>query len=120
MIYTEGMDAESLFPPETGMFLKALASETRQQILYAFVSGSTFTVGEVAERCGIGQSTASEQLGILRRGGLLVASRDGKQVHYKADPDTIRARLSELEGFLSRCCPPTEGRVASPSHASGK
>ena len=37
--------------------------------------GAEWTVGEVAGRCGIGQSTASEQLTLLRRGGLAQGSR---------------------------------------------
>ena len=52
-------------------FLKALASETRQQIMMLFAGGTQLTVGEVADCCGLGQSTTSEQLAILRRGGLV-------------------------------------------------
>ena len=58
----------SLFLAETQAFLKALASETRQQIMQEFATGAALTVGEIAARCGIGQSTASEQLTILRQG----------------------------------------------------
>jgi DNA-binding transcriptional ArsR family regulator len=42
-------------------FLKALASDTRQQILMLFVGGQELTVGEIATACGLGQSTTSEQ-----------------------------------------------------------
>ena len=87
-------------------FLKALASETRQQIMILFAGGKQLTVGEVAECCGLGQSTASEQLAILRRGGLVSATRDGKLVRYRADPATIGDRLNELQGYLACCCPP--------------
>jgi DNA-binding transcriptional ArsR family regulator len=95
-------------------FLKALASETRQQILTAFAGGREFTVGEIADRCGLGQSTASEQLAILRRGGLVTASRQGKLVRYRADPGTIGDRLHELQGYLACCCP-TPGLPAEQS-----
>jgi DNA-binding transcriptional ArsR family regulator len=87
-------------------FLKALASETRQQIMTLFAGGGQLTVGEVAERCGLGQSTASEQLAILRRGGLVTATRSGKLVRYRADPAAIGSRLDELRGYLACCCPP--------------
>ncbi|MEV6637890.1 metalloregulator ArsR/SmtB family transcription factor [Actinoplanes sp. NPDC051470] len=89
-------------------FLKALASETRQQIMTLFAGGKQLTVGEVADCCGLGQSTASEQLAILRRGGLVTATRDGKLVRYRADPTTIGARLNDLQGYLACCCPPPE------------
>jgi DNA-binding transcriptional ArsR family regulator len=90
-------------------FLKALASETRQQMMTVFAGGRELTVGEVADRCGLGQSTASEQLTLLRRGGLVQATRDGKLVRYRADPVAIAARLSELQGYLACCCPPADG-----------
>ena len=87
-------------------FLKALASETRQQVMMLFAAGAQLTVGEVADGLGLGQSTASEQLAILRRGGLVQSTRDGKLVRYRADPTTIAARLSELQSYLACCCPP--------------
>jgi DNA-binding transcriptional ArsR family regulator len=87
-------------------FLKALASETRQQIMMLFAGGTQLTVGEVADSCGLGQSTTSEQLALLRRGGLVQSSRDGKLVRYRADPTAIAARLAELQGYLACCCPP--------------
>lgn len=90
----------------TQYFLKALASETRQQIMLLFAGGTQLTVGEVADACGLGQSTASEQLAILKRGGLVQSTRDGKLVRYRADPTTIAARLTELQNYLACCCPP--------------
>ena len=87
-------------------FLKALASETRQQIMMLFSGGTQLTVGEVADACGLGQSTTSEQLTILKRGGLLPSTRDGKLVRYRADPTTIAARLTDLQNYLACCCPP--------------
>jgi DNA-binding transcriptional ArsR family regulator len=91
---------------QTQDFLKALASETRQQIMMLFAGGAQLTVGEVADCCGLGQSTTSEQLAILRRGGLVRSSRDGKLVRYRADPGAIAARLTELQSYLAGCCPP--------------
>jgi DNA-binding transcriptional ArsR family regulator len=87
-------------------FLKALASETRQQIMLLFAGGRELTVSEVASACGLGQSTASEQLALLRRGGLVTATRDGKLVRYRADPVAIGARLAGLQQYLACCCPP--------------
>jgi DNA-binding transcriptional ArsR family regulator len=87
-------------------FLKALASETRQQIMLLFAGDRQLTVGEVADRCGLGQSTTSEQLTILKRGGLVQAARDGKLVRYRADPTTIATRLDHLQTYLACCCPP--------------
>lgn len=88
-------------------FLKGLASEQRQQMLELFAGGVELTVGTVAERLGIGQSTASQQLALLRRGGLLTSRRDGKQVRYRIDTPAVEQSLTELGTYLRNCCPPT-------------
>ncbi|WP_117212902.1 ArsR/SmtB family transcription factor [Allorhizocola rhizosphaerae] len=89
-------------------FLKALASTSRQQILLLFADGRPRSVGEIAAEAGIGQSTASEQLALLRRGGIMTARREGKIVLYFPDSAGIASALDELQRLLMRCCPPTE------------
>lgn len=97
-------------PPSAGVseqthdFLKALASPTRQQIMMLFSDGAERSVGEVAERVGIGQSTASEQLTLLRRGGIVTARRDGKIIRYRADREGIQHALADLQAYLDVCC----------------
>jgi DNA-binding transcriptional ArsR family regulator len=87
-------------------FLRALASESRQEMMLLFAGGAELTVGAVAGRMGVGQSTASEQLARLRDGGILTSRRDGKTVYYRADPVTSTAVLTELQTYLASCCPP--------------
>ena len=85
-------------------FLKALASPTRQRIMLLFAQGAELPVGEVAERIGIGQSTASQQLALLRRGGILTSRREGKIVLYRSDRDRASAALEDLQTYLRFCC----------------
>ncbi|GIM67202.1 ArsR/SmtB family transcription factor [Actinoplanes auranticolor] len=87
-------------------FLKALASETRQQMLLLFAGDAELTVGEIATRSGLSQSTTSEQLALLRRGGLVTSRRDGKLVRYRVDPEAMGVRLQQLQAYLTVCCPP--------------
>ena len=88
----------------TREFLKALSSSTRQRIMLLFASGEELPVGEVAERVGIGQSTASQQLALLRRGKVVVARREGKTVYYRADRAGMAAALADLQRYLEKCC----------------
>jgi DNA-binding transcriptional ArsR family regulator len=88
----------------TGRFLKALASEARQQVMLLFAGGAELSVGEVADRLGIGQSTASQQLAQLKDGGLLTSRREAKVVYYRADKERIGAALDRLRAFLDGCC----------------
>ncbi|WP_435299723.1 ArsR/SmtB family transcription factor [Timonella sp. A28] len=96
----------ALFSQDTQLFLKALASETRQRIMQEFAGGEALSVNDVAARCGIGQSTASEQLAMLKQGGLVCAVKQGRHVQYRADAEAIATHLSLLQAYLSACCPP--------------
>lgn len=90
--------------PRTQGFLKALGSPTRQRILALFAKGAELSVGEVAERTGISQATASQQLALLRQGHLVMSRREGKTVYYQADRDGALAALTELQSYLKTCC----------------
>ncbi|QYC41863.1 Transcriptional repressor SdpR [Nonomuraea coxensis DSM 45129] len=93
-------------------FLKALASDTRQQILFLFEGGVELTVGEVAERLSLAQSATSTHLATLREGGVLASRREWKTVYYRADPDGVRRALADLQAALAACCPPGDGPAA--------
>lgn len=88
----------------THEFLKALASPARQEVMLLFARGGELSVGEVAQRAGLGQSTASEQLALLRRGGILRSRRQGKVVLYRSDRDGVMAALDDLQAYLLACC----------------
>lgn len=90
--------------PATREFLKALSSPTRQRIMLLFSRGSELSVGDVAEHAGIGQSTASEQLAILRRAGIVTSRRDGKIVLYRSDREGALDVLADLQAYLQTCC----------------
>ena len=90
--------------PTTQEFLKALTSPTRQRIMLLFARGAELSVGEVAEQLGIGQSTASEQLSVLRRAGIVTSRREGKIVRYRSNRDGALAVLADLQTYLQTCC----------------
>jgi DNA-binding transcriptional ArsR family regulator len=91
--------------PAVQAFLHGLASETRQHILFqVFFDGQEHTVGQVAQQTGLGQSTASEHLAILKRAGLLTSHRVGKEVYYRPHREQILASLAQLTALLTHCC----------------
>jgi ArsR family transcriptional regulator, arsenate/arsenite/antimonite-responsive transcriptional repressor len=89
--------------PELQAFLKALASETRQAILVLFATKDALTVNQIAAAVGIGQSTASEHLAILRRAGLLNATRASKEVYYRPDYERMIGSAEQLLVYLKSC-----------------
>lgn len=90
-------------------FLKALASETRQQILMLFTGGIELTVNQVSERMSLAQSAASTHLATLRDGGVLIARREWKTVYYRVDSNRVSRALMDLQSALQACCPPDGG-----------
>ena len=97
-----GSDLE--LTPATHEFLRALASHSRQEVMLLFARGGELSVGEVAEKAGMGQSSASQQLAFLRRGGILTSRRQGKVVLYRADREGVMTALDDLQAYLLACC----------------
>lgn len=72
-------------------FFKAIGHPVRIRVL-ELLSEDEQPVSELLARVGVGQAHLSQQLGILRRAGLVNARRDGSHVLYSlADP-----RMAEL------------------------
>lgn len=62
--------------------LKTLAHPHRLRIVEMLLN-DRYTVGELAEKCGIPSNVASGHLRLMQRCGLLVPERDGRNVYYK-------------------------------------
>ena len=61
--------------------LKTLAHPHRLRIVEMLLGGR-YTVGELAEACGIPSHMASEHLRLMQRCGFLDSSREGRTVYY--------------------------------------
>jgi tellurite resistance protein TerB len=98
-------DANAL-TAELRPFLKALASETRQQILLIFASEQPLTVSEISQRLKLSISTTSEQLAILKAARMVIATRDGKEVVYEVDRECVMCCVETLGELMRHCCRP--------------
>ena len=58
------------------------------------------TVGEIAERVGVAQPTASVHVRQLREAGLLESTREGNSSSYRVDRHTLRAALQSAHDAL--------------------
>jgi ArsR family transcriptional regulator len=78
-------------PSRKAEFFKVLGHPLRIRILEVLAGGER-SVSELVEHVDAKQAYVSQQLGVLRRAGLLSARRDGPNVFYAVtDP-----RISEL------------------------
>ena len=62
--------------------LKLLANEDRLLLLCQLAGGEQ-CVGDLEQALAIRQPTLSQQLGVLRRDGVVTTRRDGKSVYYR-------------------------------------
>ena len=85
----------------------ALAQRSRMAIFRLLVRTGPdgLQVGEIGRRLNIVPSTLSGHLAVLKRAGLLRATRHQREIHYAAD----LAAVNDLVSFLlADCC---DGRV---------
>ncbi len=82
--------------------LAALANQHRLRIFRTLVQAgpSGMRAGELAERLGIGATSLSFHLKELDRAGLLVATRQGRNIIYAVHIEGMR----ELLAFLTQDC----------------
>ena len=89
---------------EAGQLLKALGNPDRLLLLCQFVAGE-MNVGELEDRLKIVQPTLSQQLGVLRREGLVDTRRDGRQIYYSISSPQA---LAVIETLYQLFCSETE------------
>lgn len=85
--------------------LKVLAHEDRL-LLLCQLSQEELCVSELEARLDIHQPTLSQQLGVLRRDGLVATRREGKHIYYRIADERV---LAVLQTLYEQYCSPAEG-----------
>ena len=98
--------------------LSALAHESRLGIFRALVQRGPqgLKPGELAEACGLPDSTLSFHLAHLLRAGLVSRRRAGRTLIYSARFDTVNGLIAYL---MENCCGKGAGEGASVECAPG-
>jgi DNA-binding transcriptional ArsR family regulator len=79
--------------------LKVVAHPHRLRMIQMLLRGR-YTVGELAEACGIASHMASEHLRLMQRSGLLAAKKDGRKAYYEiAEPHLANIMICVEERF---------------------
>ena len=73
-----------------------MGDPTRAAFLTALADGTTLPASELAQRAGVGASTASIQLAKLVDGGLLEVERTGRHRYYRLADPTVAAAIESL------------------------
>ncbi len=85
----------------TAKIFQALASDPRLRIL-AYLSKSSMTAGEIAERFDMTKPSLSKHLSILEDAGLIKGEKKGQYIHYSIVQEHI---VNTLDGYLQEVCP---------------
>ncbi len=101
--------------PRDALF-KTLADPTRRAIFERLTRDGEQTVRALTDRAGVSQPAVSKHLGVLKLAGLVRDRREGRQTHYRAEPQGLaplidwmslygafwRDRFDRLETLLDR------------------
>lgn len=92
--------------------IEAIAHPARLAIVDMIVDagGKGISSGEIARSLDLSPATTSHHLGWLSDAGLIVPSRNGRRMIYRAEQQTISALLRSLELKLSE-----DGSICSPT-----
>ncbi|WP_051531202.1 ArsR/SmtB family transcription factor [Clostridiisalibacter paucivorans] len=80
--------------------LKALADETRLEIL-EMLGSKEMNVNEIASNSSVSRPTISHHLQILKRAGVLISRKEGKEVYYSVNMYTLTSLSESLLEFVS-------------------
>ena len=100
----------------TDALFRTLADPSRRAIFERLCREGELTVGALTAQAGISQPAVSKHLGLLRQAGLVRDRHEGRQTHYRADPEALapladwtrqmagfwEGRFDNLEDLLNR------------------
>jgi DNA-binding transcriptional ArsR family regulator len=98
---------------------RALADPTRRAIFEELTRRGEQTVHALTRHAGVSQPAVSKHLAVLKRARLVGHRREGREAHYRAQPDALepmvgwlrdygafwKERLDGLESLLERMEP---------------
>lgn len=96
---------------------KAIAHPLRLRILEVLATGE-LNVGEIEQATGIAQPGLSQQLGVLRKAGLVETRKDAKLVFYRMAPAAIDDLGAALSALYPADAAPAATCAATPAASS--
>jgi DNA-binding transcriptional ArsR family regulator len=81
---------------EAAECLRTLAHPHRLRMVQMMLRGR-YTVGELAEACGIPSHMASEHLRLMKHCGLLTGERDGRKTYYRVAEPQVASIMACVE-----------------------
>jgi DNA-binding transcriptional ArsR family regulator len=77
----------------------AIAEPRRRQIVEILAARGALAVGAIVMTLGIPQPAVSKHLGVLRKVGVVVVSKEGQQRMYRLEASALRPVYEWAKGF---------------------
>ncbi len=78
---------------------RALADPTRRAIFEDLTRRGELTVHALTRSAGVSQPAVSKHLTVLKRARLVRHRREGRETHYRAQPDALAPMVNWLEQY---------------------
>ncbi|MCR6668185.1 MAG: metalloregulator ArsR/SmtB family transcription factor [Methyloversatilis sp.] len=78
----------------------ALGDPERQRILLTFEPGESLNVTELTRASSLSRPTVSHHLKLLCEAGVLERTRQGREIHFRLQADTLIQRLQTVIDYL--------------------
>jgi DNA-binding transcriptional ArsR family regulator len=76
--------------------MRALADSTRRSIFERIVKADEITVVELTRGSAVSQPAVSQHLRALKEAGLIAERRQGRNAHYRAEPEGLEPLIDWL------------------------
>jgi len=87
-------------------FFKAFIDESRLKVFLLLMEKGEMTVNEVSDQMEINQSNVSRHLAFLKRAGVALCRRDGRETYYRINYKNLAHRLKSILLIVNQCCEP--------------
>lgn len=84
---------------KTNPVFRALADPTRRALFEELTRHGEQTVHALTRYAGVSQPAVSKHLGVLKRARLVRHRREGRETHYRAQPDALAPMIDWLNAY---------------------
>jgi len=81
--------------------LLRVLSNPKRLLILCYLSDGELSVQQLQVATGMGQSTVSQQLAIMRGEKLVTSRREAQSVYYSLDSDEVRSLIGSLQGIYA-------------------
>lgn len=94
------LNMDALLFRKARLTIRAINHKLRQQMLHLIHENGSMTVTAIYKSMNLEQSVASQQLAILRKAGIVLYTRKGKQIFYSIHYDRIQEVQRHAEKLI--------------------